>query len=114
MAGRCARRVVRAVIVTPNGSFACGNNDCVNPQSACPRAHLPGGEGYDICRGICLQKAHAEINAINNAIEKGLDISGSVMIISGHYHSCENCLREMTRYKINDIVFLTNNLEEWP
>ncbi len=40
MTGSCAKQVVRATIVTPDGQRFVGENDCRTPQQECPRGDL--------------------------------------------------------------------------
>lgn len=90
MRGPCAkRRVVCTITFGPDrDDFVIGENDCANPQPACPR--LPG-EGYDKCQSICQQAGHAEVEAVRRATEGNIDIRGSVAVLTGHYWMCEPC-----------------------
>jgi len=87
-AGPCAKQTVRATIVTPSGMRFVGENDCLNPQTACPRADMKTGEGYHLCVQVCKQTGHAEINALKAA---GPAARGAVMYVEGHTYACEPC-----------------------
>jgi deoxycytidylate deaminase len=100
MEGICAKQTVIAVIEN-NGCVYAGNNWCGNSQTKCPRLE---GEGYDKCNSICLQRSHAEIDAINNA---GNDARGGTMYIIGHTRICDNCQRVCNEVGIREIIFLT-------
>lgn len=73
-AGPCAKVVVTATLVTVNGNQYIGSNHCLTPQKVCPRdtQGYPSGQGYHLCKEICNQPAHGEVNAINfaNSIEE--------------------------------------------
>lgn len=83
--GECAKVVVRCTIVSPDGEWFYGENDCFTPQATCPRAP---GEGYEKCASVCGQTAHAEINALKYA---GSKAKGAAVFIEGHTRVCEPC-----------------------
>lgn len=88
--GPCAKQVVTATIITSDGERFVGTNHCKTPQKTCPRDELGmvSGEGYHLCKEICNQGAHAEVNAISNAGNKA---AGSVIYLEGHTYLCDNC-----------------------
>lgn len=92
MRGPCARRLVTCDLMTADGPTFVGSNDCENAQEVCPRAP---GEGYEKCSTICQQGAHAEIKALNLALDNGYDTRGAHAIIQGHYYICEPCGRAL-------------------
>lgn len=94
--GPCAKQRVVATIVTSDGRQFTGENDCLNPQNFCVRDErgLGTGEGYELCKEVCQQTDHAEINAIKAA---GKAAKGSVMYIEGHTYACEPCRAAMVR-----------------
>ncbi len=103
--GPCAKQVVRAVLVTRKGNVYEGTNWCKAPQKECPRKDLATGEGYERCVEVCHQRAHAEINAIHSAEAiEGHDLSGSVMVLFGHYYACEECLNEAAVHGVQIVV----------
>lgn len=87
--GPCAKRQVICVITTADGTKFRGENDCTNPQAACPR--LPG-EGYEKCQSICQQAGHAEVEAVRVA---GPAAQGASAELWGHYWMCEPCGRAL-------------------
>lgn len=90
MRGPCAkRRVVCVIIAADNATRFVGENDCANPQSACPR--LPD-EGYAKCQSICQQAGHAEAEAVKAA---GDAAKGGCAQLHGHYWICEPCGRAL-------------------
>lgn len=88
MIGPCVKQVVTATIVTRSGERFVGTNHCLNAQSICPRADMPTGVGYELCRDVCQQPAHAEVNAIAAA---GASAAGATLYLEGHTYACEPC-----------------------
>ena len=89
MNGPCVKQTVTATIITPSGERFVGTNYCRNAQATCPRAGLPTGVGYELCRDICDQPAHAEINALAAAGEKAC---GATLFLEGHTYACQPCI----------------------
>ena len=83
--GPCAKKRVACTIVAADGQRYVGTNDCVTPQSVCPR--LPG-EGYEKCASVCRQPGHAEVMALEAAGEAA---HGSLAWIEGIGHVCCDC-----------------------
>lgn len=88
MSGPCAKRRVQCLIFPVGQAPIYGENDCENPQDVCPR--VPG-EGYEKCKTICRQSGHAEMVALQRALEWGANIRGGRAVINGHYWICEPC-----------------------
>ena len=88
MSGPCAKQRVIAEIMTPDGARFYGENLCENPQEICPRGDMKTGEGYHLCREVCRQGAHAEVNAI---AEAGSRSKGGRLTIHGHSYACASC-----------------------
>lgn len=84
----CAKQTVTATIVMPDGRRFVGTNFARNPQPTCPRADMPTGVGYELCRSICQQEAHAEVNAIAAAGGKAEE---ATLYLEGHTYACEPC-----------------------
>ena len=103
MKGLCAKQTVAAFIITDKDIFA-GFNYCEDPQVACPRIGLPSGEGYELCRDICKQKAHAEINALEKA---GIEARGGVLILIGHTYVCRDCQKAIEAAGIKEVKIVT-------
>lgn len=102
MNGPCAKQRVVATLIARDGLRFVGENDCENPQTECPRAGLATGEGYHLCRSICHQTAHAEINAIAAATGH---TDGATLYIEGHYYACDACRLACDAAGIAEIVF---------
>ena len=101
-AGRCAKQIVTATVVAPNGDRFIATNYTLNPQVRCPRADMPTGVGYHLCKEVCEQPGHAEINALKLAGDKAM---GATLNISGHTYACESCKQAARDAGIKKIVF---------
>lgn len=88
-AGPCVKQTVTATVVALDGEQYVGTNHCSTPQDVCPRGVLPTGVGYDLCKSVCHQPSHAEVNALALA---GRNAVGSTLYIEGHTYACEPCL----------------------
>lgn len=86
--GPCAKQTVKATIIAADGGRFVGTNHCMTPQATCARAGLPTGVGYDLCKSICQQDAHAEVNAIRIAAD---DAKGATLYLEGHTYACQSC-----------------------
>ena len=53
---------------------------------------MPSGQGYDLCRDICGQRTHAEIDALQQA---GDEAQGGMMLVFGHTYCCDSCVKAM-------------------
>lgn len=100
MRGPCAKRRVRCVIYPIGQAPIAGENDCANPQEACPREP---GEGYEKCKSICQQDGHAELVALRKAMECGANIQGAKAWLGGHYWMCEPCGKALREAGIKSI-----------
>jgi len=86
-----------------------GSNWCENPQKECPRKNMKTGEGYELCKSICGQKSHAEVDACQKA---GEGARGAALYLIGHYYCCDNCKRVMDSYGIARVVIF-NSINEF-
>lgn len=86
--GPCAKQVVTATIVTRDGKRFVGTNYCNRPQQVCPRAGMATGVGYELCKSVCDQQGHAEVNALFQA---GETAEGATLYLEGHSYACDSC-----------------------
>lgn len=88
--GVCVKQDVVARLYTPEGELFVGTNRCHNPQQVCPRDvyGMKSGEGYHLCKEVCRQEAHAEVDAITQAGEKA---KGAIIYLTGHQYACGDC-----------------------
>jgi len=100
-AGPCAKQVVVATIITPDGSYFVSTNYCILAQETCPRVGMKTGEGYELCKSICDQPAHAEINVLQAAGNKA---KGGKLYIFGHTYACDSCKQAAKEAGIVEII----------
>lgn len=101
MNGPCAKQTVFATILTPDGRRFISTNYVANPQPVCPRGDMPTGVGYELCKSVCQQGAHAEVNAIREA---GGNARGATLYLEGHTYACEPCKAAAEAAGIVEIV----------
>lgn len=101
MSGPCVKQTVTAVVAALDGTRYVGTNDCLNPQTTCPRAGMPTGEGYELCKSVCQQTGHAEVNALRRA---GRNARGATLYLTGHTYACDSCKAAATKAGIRTIV----------
>ena len=108
---KCKRRTVMAVVVSENGVYF-GYNYCDNEVDVCPRTvrGCATHEGYNLCREVCDQPAHAEVNAINAA---GADAKGAELHVFGHDHACDACIKAANDAGIKKITLIEETKVLW-
>ena len=75
-----------------------GTNKMLNDEvTECPRdmQGYVNGAGYHLCKEVCQQNAHAEVDAIKNAEILGIDINGGKLTLVGHTYCCNDCKSAM-------------------
>jgi len=96
---RCRKRPVVAILVTTEGEVFVGENRVTFPQDTCPRLEqgYADGEGWHLCKEICGQRAHAEINALQQAGEKA---RGGHVYLVGHWRACDDCAKQLAKMDV--------------
>lgn len=96
LATPCASRHVVAVLVAADGRVFVGSNGVRRPQPCCPRkkAGYPRGRGWWMCREICGQLHHAEVDVLRRA---GAAARGATLYLIGHDRACPECHKAMAR-----------------
>jgi deoxycytidylate deaminase len=89
-AGPCLKQTVRATVIAKDGRRFHATNHCLTPQTSCAREGMSTGVGYKLCRSVCGQPAHAEVNAIALAVVAGGSL-GASLYVEGHTYACESC-----------------------
>ena len=99
----CAKQIVKAEIITTDGESFKGENSCKNPQEVCPRdiEGYASGEGYHLCKEVCEQESHAEIDAISKAGDK---CEGATLYLTGHTYACDSCKGTAGAVGIKEII----------
>lgn len=98
--GKCAKQETIAIIEN-NGQYWIGTNWCKNAQNECPRIDMETGVGYELCKNVCEQLNHAEVDA---CIKAGKNSIGGTLYLIGHTYCCDNCKKVMSEYGIKEIV----------
>jgi len=105
----CAKLAIAALVIKDGRIIGRGFNMCAPDGTqygervdVCPRAALPSGTGYELCR-----PQHAERQAIGDAVSAFGEnaCEGATIIISGHYWACDGCREAIERAKIVCIEF---------
>ena len=107
----CLKQSVKAAILTLNGELIFGSNKIANDVKACPRVEQGSktGEGYELCKSICNQGAHAEVNAIEKALKLNKTIADSTLYLFNHYYCCDSCVNSMKDVGISKAIIFDNN-----
>lgn len=110
----CAKREVTAYLIVhvedlnspPPKAIFRSTNYCLSPQDVCPREE---GEGYEKCKTLCRQVAHAEINVLSEAGELA---KGSTLVLKGHDHCCDDCVSAMKKAGVKEIMICNGGVYE--
>ena len=100
MTGKCAKLETIAIIEN-KGQYWIGTNNCQNAQEICPRKDMPTGVGYELCKSICGQYYHAEVDA---CLEAGENAKGGTLYLLGHTYCCDLCKKIMNEYGIKEVI----------
>jgi DNA (cytosine-5)-methyltransferase 1 len=103
--GICMKQRVLAVAKI-EGEVFIGENWVRNQQKACPRLGMKTGEGYHLCREVCDQFGHAEIDLIASA---GGDLKGADVYILGQTYACDDCRKALITANVGRIIFPVRN-----
>jgi len=95
----CAKKKVLCFLISEDFEVFIGENNCLNPQPACPREH---GEGYEKCKTICQQTAHAEVNAIALAGAKARGADAYVL----HKRVCCDCQNALDSAGVKSVTLV--------
>lgn len=98
---KCVKQEVIAILVK-GSKFWIGSNWCENPQTVCPRVvyKLPTGVGYGLCKDLCKQKHHAELDALHKA---GAHAKGAELYLTGHSYICKGCLKNLQKSGVSSV-----------
>lgn len=98
----CAKQTVTAKLVCPDGTVFTDTNWCHNNVQKCPREvnHMESGQGYDLCRTVCRQEGHAEVNVCHKA--EG-HTQGAVLYLTGHTYVCDHCKAILAMHGVTEI-----------
>ena len=71
----------------------------------CPRKDLPTGVGYDLCKKVCKQKHHAEVDA---CLKAGKEAQGGTLFLIGHTYCCDACKKVMDEHGIKKAIICSD------
>jgi len=106
----CQKQSTGAVLVK-NGEIIARGCNAGKKVEVCPRV-IKGyktGEGYHLCKEICLQVGHAEISAIQDAVKNLVNTENANLYLYGHWWCCENCWNAIIKAKIKNVYLLENS-----
>jgi deoxycytidylate deaminase len=98
---QCKKQTTVAVIMKEQQFISIGFNEINADISECPRKGMKTGEGYELCKSVCKQNNHAEVNACLNAGEQA---KGATLYLIGHTYCCDNCKKVMEEHGIVNVV----------
>lgn len=104
---QCKKQTTVAIIVKEGQLISIGCNEIFADIDECPRKGMASGEGYELCKNICKQKHHAEVDACLGAGEAA---RGGTLILIGHTYCCDNCKRVMDKHGIAKVKIIENCL----
>jgi deoxycytidylate deaminase len=98
------KQVVKATIYNRHDEIiSIGYNDITNEEvTECPRADIPTGEGYHLCKEVCGQLGHAEVVALKNAGNR--DLTECYIKLKGHTYACDACRSALLERGISVII----------
>lgn len=95
----CPRLHVGACIVRNKQVLSLGFNGAPSGHAHCTEI------GCLIVDGGCLRTRHAELNAIMQAVQRGIDLKGATVYLT--HSPCEDCARALIREGIARVVYRT-------
>lgn len=106
----CQKQSTGAIIVK-NGKIIAKGCNAGKKVDICPRItqNYKTGEGYHLCKTICLQVGHAEKTAISNAKQNLQNTRGANMYLYGHWWCCKDCWDTIIEADINQVYLLNNS-----
>ena len=102
---QCKKKTTVAVIMKGGQLIAIGTNEIHADIEECPRKGLPTGVGYDLCKDVCKQKHHAEVDA---CLKAGKEARGAILFLIGHTYCCDACKEVMDQHGIKEVVICSN------
>jgi deoxycytidylate deaminase len=127
-AGPCVKASVIATLITKEGERFESSNYCMNPQKICPRvvAGYAPGQGYQLCKDICQQPAHAEVNVLAFVESRGHNMQDATVYVDYTDNTgkvspwvCEPCAMLCSERGASHILgkppeeFLTHAARQW-
>jgi dCMP deaminase len=98
--GTCDRAQVGCVIVRDNLQLAEGYNGSISGHAHCSEI------GHLIVNNHCVRTVHSEVNALLNAMKKGVSVAGSTAYVT--HRPCFECTKLLNQAGIKRVVFLND------
>jgi len=107
----CLKQSVIALIISKDNKEVFGSNHINAEISTCPRVEkgCKTGEGYEMCKNICQQNFHAEVDAIQNAKKENVELKNATLYLYNHSYCCVNCIDNMKFAGISKCIVLGDN-----
>lgn len=107
----CLKQSVVALIVSQSNKESFGSNHINTEISVCPRVEkgCKTGEGYEMCKNICFQNFHAEVDAIEVAKKNNIDLKNATLYLYNHTYCCDNCISKMKESGITRCIVLDDS-----
>jgi len=101
----CLKLKVIAMLETVEGNLYYGVNNINNDKiTECPRLNNSIRNDYSLCKTVCKQDNHAEVDAIDNCLANN-DTPNDGIIFLSHNRSCGDCISYMSKHNIKEIIF---------
>lgn len=99
----CNRAQVGCVLVRDNLQLAEGYNGSISRHPHCDEV------GHLMVNDHCVRTIHAEMNALSNAMKKGVSVEGSTAYVT--HRPCPECTKHLNQAGIKRIIFLNDYRE---
>lgn len=99
---RCQDKTIVAVLRS-NGRVFLGINGISESMTYCPRNVMEMGvnQGYSMCRSICRQESHAEVDAIDTWLRNSKADDTAEISIFGTGKICDNCMALLQKFNVS-------------
>lgn len=99
---RCQDKTIVAVLRS-NGRVFLGINGISENMTYCPRNVMEMGvnQGYSMCRSICRQESHAEVDAIDTWLRNSTADDTAEISIYGTGKICDNCMALLQKFNVS-------------
>lgn len=103
---QCKDRTVMAALETSTGNVYFGFNFTQSQPVWCPRENMPRGHGYALCKSVCGQWVHAEIDAIQQYEQHEPHGTSGRLFVYGVNHICDGCMTEINKRPFLSVVLV--------
>lgn len=99
---RCQDKTIVAVLRS-NGRVFFGINGISENMTYCPRNVMEMGvnQGYSMCRSICRQESHAEVDTIDTWLRNSTANDTAEISIYGTGKICDNCMALLQKFNVS-------------